>query len=317
MQLAPSQIVNTLGIITAVYILSKVFDLLWVFSRPSNLHRYLHRKNGEPAWALVTGASDGIGKALCFELASRGFNVVLHGRNRSKLETVHDALRQAHPTREFRVLILDATTCQKDGVSLAPLAAELADLHLTVLINNAGGQRDDFRCMHEYTKQELIDSVNLNATFTLLMTHAFLPTLIKNAPSLCVNVGSLADNGVPTVASYAASKNFVNGLSRSLANEMLLQGHDVTFMAMRVGMVTGTVEVKMKRTLTTPDTVTFARALLNRVGCGRTVVVPYVAHALQQMAVDLLPEGLKNRILVSEISKLKAEGLKEEKRKAS
>ncbi|KAF7342006.1 putative short chain dehydrogenase protein [Mycena venus] len=286
------------------------------FPRPSNFYRYLHAKNGQPAWALVTGASHGIGKTLCFELASRGFNVVLHGRNHTKLETVREALQQAFPLREFRVLILDATTCQQDDVSLAPLAAELADIRLTVLINNAGGGKSDFRGFEDYTKQDILDVLNLNATFVLLMTHAFLPALIKNAPSLCLNVGSLADNGLPTVASYAASKNFVTGLTRSLANEMLLQGHDVTFMAMRLGMVTGSGEVKRPPTMTVPDTVTFVRALLSRVGCGRTVVVPYFGHALQQMSVEMLPEWLRNRIFVKQMLKLRTEGVGEEKKGA-
>jgi len=73
---------------------------------PSGLPKYLRQHaNGDNSWALVTGATDGIGHALCHELSARGFNIVLHGRNEAKLTRVREEFETAHPQRHFRTVV--------------------------------------------------------------------------------------------------------------------------------------------------------------------------------------------------------------------
>ncbi|KAF2450080.1 hypothetical protein P171DRAFT_204594 [Karstenula rhodostoma CBS 690.94] len=77
----------------------------------SGLPKYLRQDaNGESSWALVTGASDGIGWGLSRQLADRGFNVILHGRNTSKLTRCREELEASFPHRHFRTVTVDASS---------------------------------------------------------------------------------------------------------------------------------------------------------------------------------------------------------------
>ena len=63
------------------------------------------RKDGKPTWAVVTGASDGIGLAFCKQLAGLGFNVLLHGRNRAKLEEAEKEVKKMNPKIDTALIV--------------------------------------------------------------------------------------------------------------------------------------------------------------------------------------------------------------------
>ncbi|KAK0658075.1 short chain dehydrogenase/reductase, partial [Cercophora newfieldiana] len=275
-----------------------IIDFILPFLRPSKLHRYLHSNNSQPAWALVTGASDGIGKALAHELAANGFNVVIHGRNPAKLERVQRELEAAHPSRTFRILIADATQCAPDVFK--DIANRLSDIHLTVLVNNAGGtpisSEKLFKTMDEYSHKEIADTVALNALFPTMLWNALMPTLVSNGPALLLVVGSLAANGLPLVAPYGSSKSYLRTLSESVAQEMIMTGRDIEVLHVGMGEVTGVSGIWTPPTFFLPHATTAARAILRRVGCGRVHVVPYWPHALQMVGLGFLPRPLKMKI---------------------
>ncbi|KAH7024092.1 short chain dehydrogenase/reductase [Ilyonectria destructans] len=271
-------IVNLLlgaGILAVSNALFQVASFFLVYLRPSKLHRYRHATAGKPAWALVTGSSAGIGKAYAYELASHGFNVALHGRSATKLANVSDELAAAFPNCSFKTIVADASQCATDGIVSA-----LQGLNLTVLINNAGGR-------------EIMDNVNLNAMFPTLLLSRLLPTLVSNGPSLVINMGSMSDNG----------KAFGRILCQTLANDMALEYHAVEVMCVQTGGVTGTSHIQMKPDLFNPDTRTFARAALARVGCGRAVVVGYFPHAMQQVMADMMPGIVKVKVFINVMKK--------------
>ena len=84
-----TEVLASLGALTVAFIVLQTFRLIWLYTRPSSLDRYHY---GKEPWALVTDARDDIDKALATELARNRFNVVLHGRNCSKLERVMSKL---------------------------------------------------------------------------------------------------------------------------------------------------------------------------------------------------------------------------------
>lgn len=316
-------ICSWVGVLSLVGLIYRVASFVSPYLRPSRLDRYLHEKDGNPPWALVTGASDGIGKQFCHQLAARGFNVVLHGRNPSKLGRVRDELVKSFPQRQFRSLIADGSaiscnSCRPTGISSPPatgssssavdfeaIAASLADINLTVLINNAGGGGINpvYQFLQDRPEAYLVGNVNLNAVFPLLMQSRLVPQLLRNSPSLIINIGSLADIAMPMLASYASSKKFGDTASRILSRELVLQGRhaDLEVLSVRVGEVTGTSYNSHPVSLFEPDAATMARAALARVGCGRPSIVGYFPHALQMAAMDLAPAWVHDKSLLDVI----------------
>jgi len=137
------------GLFTAVV---WVYRTICVLARSFGLGtRCTTARYGEKSWAVVTGATDGIGKAACMYLAKEGFNVVLISRTLSKLETVAKEVRdhgkKAGKSVQTRVVQLDFTMTY-DAATFAKLYNDnLKDLDLSVLVNNVGvvgGSMSDF-----------------------------------------------------------------------------------------------------------------------------------------------------------------------------
>jgi 17beta-estradiol 17-dehydrogenase / very-long-chain 3-oxoacyl-CoA reductase len=127
------------GGVWASYQLYRLANFTWYhFLRPNAMNKYKEGVIGSP-WAIVTGASDGIGLGFAQELASQGFNVILHGRNAQKLQSVSDTLHAQFPGRKFKILVLDAIQDAGDVDKIQAALAQFKDLEVKVLINNVGG----------------------------------------------------------------------------------------------------------------------------------------------------------------------------------
>ena len=96
--------VGTAFIIYSIY---RILHFAWIFFRPSRLQRFRHAASG--SWALVTGSSDGIGRAFAEDLVKRGFRVLLHGRNEEKLIRVKNEILQTYPGGYIDFVVADAS----------------------------------------------------------------------------------------------------------------------------------------------------------------------------------------------------------------
>ncbi|KAI0471358.1 hypothetical protein F4859DRAFT_505188 [Xylaria cf. heliscus] len=294
-----------------------------LYTRSSGLHRYQYTDaSGQHPWALITGSSNGIGKCLAFELAGYGFNIVLHGRNPSKLATVQDELRAIYPDTEVRIIVADASQChRREAVDFDHIREQLADLHLTVLINCAGaGPTPAIGALETYRTDDILGNLCLNAAFPTLLTAALVPVLRgqhrqqqggstggakrpRQRPrprrALIINIGSVTDDGFPLVSFYSAGKAATHALHKALAREAALDGWDteVEIISHRVGAVTEVSHTQAPPTLFRPAARTIARAVLARTGCGRNSVVPYWPHALQQGLLALVPAQMLDGII--------------------
>jgi 17beta-estradiol 17-dehydrogenase / very-long-chain 3-oxoacyl-CoA reductase len=112
-----------------------------------------------------------------------------------------------------------------------------------------------------------------------------------------MNVGSQAgDHPLPRLAVYAASKRFMDILSRGLSmDERYYTPTNVGFMYLSVGQVA--TKLGIPPSFWGPDADTFAKAVVDRVGCGRVRIAPYVGHAITEWSSDILPGRLEEIVL--------------------
>jgi 17beta-estradiol 17-dehydrogenase / very-long-chain 3-oxoacyl-CoA reductase len=283
------------GGLWASYQLYRLANFTWYhFLRPYNLQKYKEGVIGSP-WALVTGASDGIGVGFAEELASQGFNVILHGRNAEKLQKVSETLHAQWPGRKFKILVLDAIKDAGDSEKIQAALAEFKDLELKVLINNVGGIAGDRPTFRQFSEQDpsLINGwIDINLRFPTQFTRQLLPTLIENQPALIVNISSGAANvPSPFIAVYSGSKAFNVSWSRSLAVELQDGGHDVDCHAIIVGP-TSTPRMEksgIKASMMQPNSRQLARASLGYAGTGVRDVAAYWGHDYLMTMFSYLP----------------------------
>lgn len=176
-------------------------------------------------WAVVTGASSGIGAALAAELAARGYDVLMVARRADLMEAAAADLRERHS-----VAVRVRPTDLSDSAQTAELATELTELDVAVLCNNAGiatfGPVAGLDAEYERAQVRL----NVEAVHTL--TLAVLPGMVDRRGGGILMVGSAAGNmPIPNNATYAATKAFVNTFSESLRGELKDSGVNVTLLA--------------------------------------------------------------------------------------
>lgn len=275
-------------------------DLFLFLLHESTLPKFLSR-SGDSSWAFVTGASDGIGRGLSEELLSRGFNVVLHGRNATKLEGVKAALQVQFPNRKIRVVVLDVAA--RDHAAVSRLVSELkADgIAVSVLVNNVGGMvgmAPAWLPLHLRDAAQLDMVLDVNATFATQLTRAMLPALFEAQPALIINIGSVTGQlPSPYLTPYAGSKAYVGAWSRSLRAEMLCEKRDVEVLHINVGQVRAQHD-RGPPTLFVPSSRRMGKAILDVVGSGRSEVAAYWPHALQMWLITTIPESLLNVVMI-------------------
>lgn len=299
-----------LGSLLALYVLYKLACHIYVYLRPSSLPSYLHPPDG--AWALITGSSDGIGFGLAQELCHRGFNVILHGRNHTRLLHAQSLLADQFPTTKTRILVLDANTPASDPCFDRAIREAVDSITLTVLVNSFGGQQGILPAERfllgfgEYTPAQIEGIVQINTLFMLHVTRCLFPVLRANAPSLLLNVSGLGARGMPYLSVYSGSKGYLEAFTRALRAEMRGEGKQVEVLAIQAGYVQ-TRSNPMATGYFVPSSRRFAAAVLNRVGCGRDVVFGYWPHWLQALGFVVLPEAWMAKIVFGETSRRKKE----------
>ncbi|KAJ6111175.1 hypothetical protein N7486_003410 [Penicillium sp. IBT 16267x] len=295
-----------IGLSALTYITYKFTRQATVYLLPSTLTK-THNPSGKN-WALVTGSTDGIGYGFCQELCARGFNVILHGRNASKLERRVRELAAEFPNCTTEIVVLDVVGVTSAAIdSVASQVRAITEQHggdLSVLVNNVGGGVKPFTLLDGYTFEEAAMTVDMNAGFMLQITRILLPLLCEGTKGLVLNVSSIAAFGMPYISVYSASKGFVDTFTRALEAEVYAEGRNVDIMGLRVGQVR-TANFGATRGLFVPDGRGLASAALNRVGCGQVIVWAYFWHWVQGLSVDLLPRSMVMKITTMKIKSLK------------
>ncbi|XP_010027290.2 very-long-chain 3-oxoacyl-CoA reductase-like protein At1g24470 [Eucalyptus grandis] len=246
-------------------------------------------------WALVTGCTDGIGKAFAFNLAQRGLNLILVSRNHEKLKTVSTEIETSFPSIETRIVAVDFS---KDPSSCVRSIEEvIRGLDIGVLINNVGVSYPGACFFHEVDEPVWREIVRVNVEGTAMVTRTVVPGMVLRRRGAVVSVGSGAAIVVPShplFAIYAATKAFIDQLSRSLHVEYKLHGVDFQcqvplYVATRMASKVASIESK---SMFVPSPDEYVRAAINHIGY-EPRCTPYWAHSLQWCFARFVP----NRVL--------------------
>ena len=280
-------------LLAALALLRWLWIYIWLPLQPQSTR--LSQRYGAGSWALITGASDGLGKAFAQQLAEHGFNLVLVARTQSKLNRLQDEL-QAQGV-QVRTITIDLSNQSES--TCATIAARVQDLDLSVLVNCVG------TTVHRHYKDIPVDSLRrllaINVHTTAILTHTLLPALLRHHASTAhraalINVGSIVGRFYwPGTQLYGACKAFIDHLTVPLAFEHSEQLDVLSFQptVMATAMAAGTEPAAIT---ITPEQA--ARAALAQVG--------HVAsshghwrHGLLACVFSVLPAGRRNAVFLS------------------
>ncbi|CAN6238542.1 unnamed protein product [Urochloa humidicola] len=290
---------------------------LWVYAAFLRPGKPLRRRYG--AWAVVTGATDGIGRAIAFRLAAAGLGLVLVGRNPEKLAAVAAEIKakQKHPeVPEVRTFVLDFA-----GEGLAAGVEALKDairgLDVGVLVNNAGVAYRYARYFHEVDEELMRSLIRVNVEGVTRVTHAVIAGMLERKRGAIVNIGSGAASVLPSdpmYSVYVGTKAYIDQFSRCLYVEYKSKGIDVQCQAPLY------VATKMtnfrKSSFMVPSADTYARAAVRHIGY-EPRCTPYWPHSVLWFLISILPESLVHSVRMGMSIKVRKKGLAKDAKKKS
>lgn len=165
-------------------------------------------------WALITGSTSGIGKAIARELANKGYNIILHGRNQEELDSSSLSLTKSYG---IKCLPLNLDLAQQN--SSQRILQEIKSLNITILVNNAG-----FGVPGSFDKTLLDDEIKMaqvHVIFPMQITKHFAKAFKDKREGHILNVSSLYSFfPVPRQSIYGATKAFQHSFSLALYKEL-------------------------------------------------------------------------------------------------
>ncbi len=243
--------------------------------------------------SLITGASEGIGKALAHEFAQGKHDLVLLARSKEKLEAVQAVLVKEYG---IRVFVLQEDLAQHSYLeSLDKLLAD-NQLYIRFLVNNAGlGLAGYFHKRTMAETQQLL-AVNIHALTTL--SHHYLPDMLERSDGGILNIASLgAFIPGPYQVVYYASKSYVVSLTKALSVENFFSG--VRFSVLCPGPVKTGFHKKMgaetayySDTAATESAQKVAAMGYSGLMCDKSVVFPSLTNFLGAVALKFIPHDL-------------------------
>ncbi|KAJ3018459.1 hypothetical protein HKX48_002884 [Thoreauomyces humboldtii] len=254
-----------------------------ILLRPAtNLARYGAKKG---AWAVVTGASDGIGKEFALQLAKAGFNVVLMARTRAKLE----AVAAEADAFQVKTMVIPFDFGNAGDAEYLKLKAELAKINVGVLVNNVAVNHEIPISFVEESSTVLSSIVEVDVAAQVRLTRLVLPQMTASKRGWIVNIGSVA--GLvpsPYLATYSGSKSFLRTWSRALSVECAPHGVHVEHVKTYF-VVTNMSKIRRSNWLT-PTAKGYVRAVLRSAGQDADSA-PFPSHAVVTWGLEnLVPE---------------------------
>jgi uncharacterized protein len=248
-------------------------------------------------WALVTGASAGIGVALAAQLAAGGTHLVLTARRRDRLEELSRKLKKAH---SIQTEIFVDDLAQPDASQGLYDFTRQKGIAIDLLINNAGfGQYGE---LTQVETRRLLDMVQVNCTAVVHLTRLYLPDMIaRRRGDVLIVASSASFQAVPYISTYAATKAFDLFFAEGLAEEM--KPHGIRVCALCPGSTESEFHAlagQEQFTSTHQETAEkVARTGLEALAGGRSYVISGLGNYLRAHSQRIVPRRIVTRIAAS------------------
>ena len=306
-----TSLMNQLALAVGALILLRL-----VFRATMSFYRHFLRparnlKKVYGSWACVTGATDGIGKAIATELARRyKMNVLLISRTQSKLDAVAEEISKYGV--ETQTLSVDYSNFNEKAQENVK---DLFDsLDLGVLINNVGVSYDHPMYFHELSDDAVSKLIALNIQSTTVMTRIALPSMIQRAKGAIVNIGSAAGlTESPLLAQYSAAKSYIEKFSTSLHAEYAPKGIHVSCQA--PFFIVSKLSKFRRPSLFVPSAVRYAKLSVDAIGY-EAVSSPYWLHDLVSYFFECVDGTYRGSALLSHHLSIRKRALRKKERLA-
>ncbi len=250
----------------------------------------------DPRWAVITGASSGIGAEMARIYAARGRSLVLTARREARLSELKSEIEAISPALRVETIVLDLE--QPDGAESLVAELDRRGIEIGTLVNNAGfGLRGGFATL-PYGDQ--VAMLQLNIVTLTKLCRLVLPGLIARRRGGILNVASTASfQAVPFMATYAATKAYVLSLSEALHEESRRHGITVTALCPGPTATEFTIRADMEKSKLferAMDAAAVAQIGIDGHEAGQAVVIAGAANKAGAIGAKLAPRFLVRRL---------------------
>jgi short-subunit dehydrogenase len=253
------------------------------------------------SYALVTGASSGMGYEYAKLFAKDGKNIVVLARSRDKLEGLKRDLENEHGTKVM-VLVKDLSDPKAPQEVFSEL--EKAGINVDMLVNNAG--YDVYGLFSATDWQKEAEMIQVNVVALTQLTKLFLKKMLERKSGKILNISSMGGL-IPCAwsSAYGGTKHYVLGFSNALAHELKATGVSVTCFCpgntrtLFFQRADGEASKMNKRRMFSMDAATAARHGYKALAKGKTTAAPGILMSLTMFLLRLMPRNLVTRVMSS------------------